>query len=198
MCNIAPQLRIHQVFPLTRFRLNRSRVCLLALSVLLAGCGSGSSPAPTTNTTPTPPSSGGGALNQPNAVSVGGGGAVSNINIAVPAPAGTPPNAQVLGVAALSNSGGTAQNTGAQIHRGTAMHVLIFGPGLGGNMQVRLSGPADYSISNIQSITSTDNTPGIEFDVSMGGAAALGGRTVILIDPNNNATTFTGGLEVIP
>lgn len=126
------------------------------------------------------------------------GATVSGIDIAVTSPAGTNPNAQVLGVAPLSDATGSAQNTGDQIHRGSSMHVLLFGPGLSGGMTVKLSGPADYTVTNQQTITSTDSTPGIEFDIAIDPGAALGGRTVILKDLNNNITTFTGGLEVIP
>ena len=42
------------------------------------------------------------------------------------------------------------------------------------------------------------NTPGIEFTLTLNSDAALGDRTVILIDGQNNVTTFTGGLEVLP
>lgn len=136
-------------------------------------------------------------MNSPAVISVSGGTA-SGVDIDVAAPSGTAPNAQDLGVASLSSGGGSADNTGAQIHRGASMHVLLFGPGLSGDMQVRLSGPQDYTVTNRISISSTDNTPGIEFDLTMNGDAALGGRTVFLIDARNNVTTFTGGLEVLP
>ena len=39
-------------------------------------------------------------------------------------------------------------------------------------MQVTISGPGDIAVSNIQSITSTDNTPGISFTAA--GATVLG------------------------
>ena len=174
-------------------------ICLV-LSLLLAGCGGGNSAAPTATSSAAPPPGGGAPapLNTPNPINVSAGANVSGVDIAVGAPSGTNPNAQVLGTAPLGESGGSAQNTGDQVHRGSSVHVLLFGPGLSGNMQVRLSGPSDYSISNQQTITSTQNTPGIEFDISVGSSAALGGRTVILTDANNNVTTFTGGLEVIP
>ncbi len=165
---------------------------------MLAGCGSsGSSSGPAVAApNPPPPSGGAGSLNAPIVVAVNGD--VTGVNIEVASPSGAAPNATVLGVASLGNSGGSADNTGAQIHRGTAMHVLMFGPGLNGNLQVKLSGPQDYSISNQISITSTQNTPGIEFDLAVNGDAALGARTVILTDSSNNVTTFTGGLEVLP
>ncbi len=123
---------------------------------------------------------------------------MSGIDIAVASPSGTAPNAQVLGVAAIGGGTASASNTGDQIHRGTTMHVLLFGPGLGSSMQVTLSGPQDYTIANKESIVSTDGTPGIEFDLTLNGDAALGARTVFLTDSQNNMTTFTGGLEVLP
>lgn len=165
---------------------------------MLAGCGGSNSNTPATappNAAP-PPSSGEGSLNAPIVVSVNG--AVTGVDIEVASPSGTAPNAKALGVASPSSSGGSADNTGAQIHRGATMHVLVFGPGLNGNLQVKLSGPQDYGISHQISITSTQNTPGIEFDLAVNGDAALGARTVILTDSNSNVTTFTGGLEVLP
>jgi len=74
----------------------------------------------------------------------------------------------------------------------------LFGPGLSGSMTVSLSGPADIAISNIQSITSTTNVPGISFTAAVGSTAALGARTVVLQATNNDITTFAGGLEVVP
>lgn len=140
--------------------------------------------------------SGTGGLAGPSVISVNGNATGVDINV-VP-PSGTAPNALVLGLAPLGNNGGSADNTGAQIHRGSGMQVLMFGPGLSGTAQVQLSGPQDDAISNVTSISSTDNTPGIEFELDVNGNAALGARTVILTDSRNNVTTFTGGLEVIP
>jgi hypothetical protein len=169
--------------------------------LLLAGCGSnGGGSSSSTNSPPSsqqPPPSGG-VLNSPNVVSVGGGGTVSGVDIAVVSPSGTAPNAQVLGVAVQNSGGGSAANTGDQMHRGSTVQVLLFGAGLNGSMQVQLSGPQDYTIASKTSIVSTDNTPGIEFTLTLNADAALGDRTVILIDGQNNVTTFTGGLEVLP
>lgn len=76
--------------------------------------------------------------------------------------------------------------------------MILFGPGLSGNMTVTLSGPSDISVSNIQSISSTMNVPGISFSAAVSSSAALGARTVVLQSPNNDITTFAGGLEVVP
>jgi hypothetical protein len=65
-------------------------------------------------------------------------------------------------------------------------------------MQVSITGPADITISNVQTITSTTDTPGIAFSASAGTSAALGARTVILRATNDDITTFSGGLEVLP
>jgi hypothetical protein len=103
----------------------------------------------------------------------------------------------VLGVSDV-NSGGTASNSGATIHVGSTMKVLLFGHGLSGNMTVTISGPGDIAVSNIRGISSTDGTPGIAFDAAVSGSAGLGARTVSLKSTNNDITTFTGGLEVVP
>lgn len=94
--------------------------------------------------------------------------------------------------------GGTASNTGSSIRRGETRTVLLFGPGLSGTMQVSLTGPADVTISNVRTITSTTDTPGVAFSASAASGAALGARTVILRATNDDITTFTGGLEVLP
>jgi hypothetical protein len=65
-------------------------------------------------------------------------------------------------------------------------------------MQVTIRGPADITVSNIVSITSTNNTPGISFVAVVGANAALGARTVVLQNTQGDVTTFTGGLEVVP
>lgn len=168
------------------------------LAAVLLGCGGGSSSQTTTATTP--PTSGGApsaSVGTPAVVQVGAGQAASGVNISVPAPSGTQPNAQDLGVANLTG-GASAFNTGDMIHRGATMRVVMFGPGLTGDMQVTVLGPNDIQISNVQAITATDQTPGISFTVAVAGNAALGGRTVVLQSTSGNMTAFTGGLEVVP
>ncbi|MCU1286518.1 MAG: hypothetical protein JWO13_2868 [Acidobacteriales bacterium] len=131
-------------------------------------------------------------------VSVGAGQTASGTDISVSAPASsTPPNAELLGVTNVG-TGGSASNSGSTIHRGSTMRVLIFGHGLSGSMTVSISGPGDIAVSNINSITSTDNTPGLSFTAVVASGAALGARTVYLKSANSDITTFTGGLEVIP
>jgi hypothetical protein len=124
---------------------------------------------------------------------VGAGQNVSGIDITVvPPSSAAQPNAELLG------TGNTAQNVGATLHRGQSVGVLLFGRGMSGALTVSIGGPNDIAISNVRSITSTDNTPGIAFDVAVSGSAALGARSVILKSTANDMTTFTGGLEVLP
>jgi hypothetical protein len=92
----------------------------------------------------------------------------------------------------------SASNTGGVIHRGNTMRVILFGPGLNGQMQVSIGGPADVTVSNIAGIQATDNTPGISFMATAKANAALGARTVFLLNTSGDVTTFTGGLEVVP
>jgi hypothetical protein len=156
---------------------------------LLIGC-SGSSNGGTT-TSGGGGGGGGGAVSQPIIIDVSGGQTTSGIDIAVASPVSSPtPNAENLG------TGNSASNTGTTISQGTSATVLLFGPGLNGNMQVTISGPGDIAITNIQSITSTDNTPGVSFTAAVAANAALGARTVLLRDSKDDITSFTGGLEV--
>ena len=97
-----------------------------------------------------------------------------------------------------SGEGGSASNTGSTISRGETKTVLLFGPGLDASMQVTITGPSDIVVSNIRSIQSTTNTPGIAFSAAVSSDAALGARTVILRATNDDITTFSGGLEVLP
>jgi hypothetical protein len=172
---------------------------VLFFLAFLIGCG-GNVVSPTAGTTmPAPGPSGGTApLSVPNVVTLSAGQTASSVDIAVSAPASlVPPNAQDLGVAALTGRG-SAANTGDIIHRGQTMRVLLFGPGLSGDMQVSVRGPNDITISNITAITSTNNTPGLSFTAVVAPDAALGVRTVVLQSSNGDVTTFTGGLEVVP
>jgi hypothetical protein len=135
-------------------------------------------------------------VSTPNVVAVGGGQTAGGIDIAVSTPT-TTLNAQVLGVAQLG-TGGSAFNTGGLIHRGTMMKVLLFGPGLGDDSTVTLSGPDDISISAVTSIRSTSNNTGVSFTATVAGNAALGARTVFIRNPGSDITAFAGGLEVVP
>lgn len=130
--------------------------------------------------------------------SVGAGQTVTGIDIAVAAPANSSgPNAELLGVSDL-NTATTATNSGAVIHRGATMKVVLFGRALSGGLRVTIGGPQDISVSNIRSVTASDGTAGIAFDASVSSGAALGTRTVYLRSDNDDITAFTGGLEVVP
>jgi len=178
----------------------RFAIALLGVT-FAAGCGGASSSGnnATPTTTPAPgPSAGGNSsgLGTPSVVSVGGGQTVGGIDIAVASPASTL-NAQVLGVANVG-TGGSAFNTGSLIHRGTTMKVLLFGPGLGADNIVTISGPDDINIAAVASIMSTSGMTGVSFTATVAGNAALGARTVFLKNGSNDVTAFTGGLEVVP
>jgi hypothetical protein len=136
-------------------------------------------------------------VSAPVVVTVAGGATASGVDITVVGAAGTNPNAEVLGVAPVG-AAGSAINTGDTIQRGTTMKVLLFGAGLTGSLEVIVSGPQDFTISNVRNITATDNTPGVAFDLSVNSNAALGARTVLLKASDNDITAFTGGLEVVP
>ncbi len=161
--------------------------------MLLLACGGGSGPR--TN----PASGSGSAPGQSVPVAVASGQTVTAVDIAVPAPVASPaPNAQFLGVCTGACSGASAFGTGAQIHQGETATVFLFGSGLSGNMRVMISGPADIAVSNIAGTTAQDGTSGVEFTAVVQSGAGLGGRTVLLINSQNDITTFTGGLEVVP
>jgi len=173
---------------------------LLCAAALVIGCGGGSG----TSNGP-----GGGAVSAPTVVTVNAGATTTGVNIAVVAPATTPaasaPNAEFLGV------GTTAQVTGDVIHLGTVNNnVFLCGPGLSGNMQVFIGGSSFASTVNDLTIapnstvdtscTRSDGTTlaGVKFAVNVNASAVPGARTIYLQAPNNDITTFTGGLEVVP
>ncbi len=172
---------------------------VLLFVVFLIGCG-GNAVSPVAGTSSPAPTASGGSVAPaaPNIVSVAAGQTAASIDIAVSAPAGSPaPNAQNLGVAQLTGPG-SATNTGDVIHRGETARVLLFGPGLSGDMQVTIRGTADILVSDVHAITSTTNTPGVAFTAQVTSDATLGARTVVLQSPKGDITTFTGGLEVVP
>lgn len=178
---------------------------VLILCFALVACGGGSgSPSPlsgnvTATTNPAPAPEGGTTpLKAPTPVDVTGGPSASGIDITVSASLSLPaPNAQDLGSNPTTGRQ-AASNTGGVIHRGSTMRVILFGPGLNGQMQVRVSGPTDITIASISGIQATDNTPGIAFMATANGNAALGARTVYLQNTSGDVTSFTGGLEVVP
>jgi len=178
---------------------------LFLLCLFLSACGGRgitTTPNPTggqSTTNPAPaPEGTTSALAQPTPVDVSRGPSASGVDIIVSAPVGSPaPNAQDLGVNDPSGRA-SASNTGGAIQRGKTMRIVLFGPGLNGQMQVKIGGPQDISVSNITGIQATDNTPGISFMATANGDAALGARTVYLQTGAGDVTSFTGGLEVIP
>jgi hypothetical protein len=127
-----------------------------------------------------------------------GAGQVSGIDINVASPGNANgANAELLGVSDI-NASTTATNSGAVIHRGSTMKVVLFGRGLSGSLSVSVGGPQDITFSNIRSVNANDGTAGIAFDATVSGSAALGARTIYLRSTNDDITAFSGGLEVIP
>jgi hypothetical protein len=139
-----------------------------------------------------------GAVSAQTPVTVASGQATTGINIVVPAPASTTaPNASFLGASTVN----TAFVTGDQVHQNSSPTVLIFGQGISSTMDISFSGPNDITVvaGSVVGVTSSgNNTPGIQFGINVPSNAALGARTVILRATNDDITTFTGGLEVIP
>jgi hypothetical protein len=182
--------------------------------VILIGCGGGPSGCPggvfaSGGCTATSSSGGGGNGGGGNLGGGGGGGAVTaaapvNVaasqttiaNISVVAPTSSiPPNVQAVGI----DSNGFAFATGGTATQGEVSGIVtLFGPGITADMKVSFSGPSDITTSNIHAVTATNGTPGLQFNIAVAATASLGGRTLILQNSNNDITTFTGGIEIIP
>ena len=154
-------------------------------------------PAPTPTPTPTPaptpapgPSTSAPRVIAPKIVTVKANAAIQGVDIITGHPSTSPAmNALDLG------RGNTASNVGTAVDRGSSETVLLFGPGLSGDMTITISGPNDITVSNPVTIKSTNSTPGIQFNISVPANAAVGARTVFL-QSGNDITAFTGGLEV--
>jgi hypothetical protein len=144
-------------------------------------------------------SGGTGAVGAQTPVTVASGQATTGVDIVVPAPASTTvPNASFLGV---NEPQGLAAVTGDTVHQGASnATVTLFGQGIASTMAISFSGPNDITVvsGSVVGITASNNTPGIQFQINVAANAALGARTVILQATNDDITTFTGGLEVIP
>jgi hypothetical protein len=174
-------------------------VIALVAATLISACGDGGDDSPGTITPPTSctPSSGNAAVGSPTVLNVRGD--VSGVDINVAGPSACPAlNAELLGVADLGASEIFAGANGDVIRRGETKHVVLFGPGLSGSLQISVSGPNDVTVANARNIQARDGTPGVLFDIVIGPSAALGARTVILRNSGHDITTFTGGLEVLP
>jgi hypothetical protein len=142
---------------------------------------------------------GSGPIASATPVTVTPGQNTSGVDIAVVTPASNPtPNAFFIGTGDLA-AGIPVFNVGTTITQGSTTTVALLGTGLTGNIQVGISGPTDITVSNIQATAGQSGLPdSVTFTAVVDGSAALGARTVVLQDANNDITTFTGGLEVIP
>jgi len=169
----------------------RPAILSLVLASLL-GCAGVSSDS---NKNSPPPTSGGGggggsSPGQATVISTQAGARIQGVDITVPAPSNGNANAELLG------TGDTASNTGSTIRRGATTRVILFGSGLTGSMQVRVSGPPDITVTDVQSIRSTNGTEGIAFNAAVSSDAGLGARSVYL-QSGSDITVFAGGLEVV-
>jgi hypothetical protein len=178
-------------------------VIALAFAVGSAACGGGGSNSSRGSTSTPPPQTGlppAPAVSAPIAVNVIAGTTTPSVDIITGSPASSPVvNAVVLGV------GNTATNVGVRVSRSVPVQsVILFGPGLSGNMTVSISGPPnDIVISGQQTIQSKPQNnqpgqPGILFNALLSPSTALGARTVSLQNPNGDITVFAGGLEIVP
>ena len=181
-------------------RLLSGSLCLFVLGAVL-GCGgrglkdgpsASGSAVPSPATSAAQPGSGG-ELSNDNTLVVNAGSTTSSVNVIV-TPSAATENAMVLGKMA----DGFAANTGTIVHTASTNTIVLFGPGLSGNMSVMLSGPKDIGVSNIRSVQAKDGTPGLAFDAVIGSSTAVGARTVYLKAANSDITAFAGGLEVQP
>jgi hypothetical protein len=139
------------------------------------------------------------AFNDPTPVTISGA-STSGVDVNVGGPQACPAvNAQALGIADLAATRITATDTGAQVHRGDTKKVIVFGPALSGSTNVSISGqPNDIIITATpMSVTATDGTPGVQFDITVTTTAAFGARSVVLRNANGDTTVFTAGLEVV-
>lgn len=156
--------------------------------VLWLGCSNGSSNSSGGRT------SGGGPVSTPGTVTVSANQTTSGVDIAAVSPASsTAPN-----VVAVGTDGMSAFSTGGTVNRGGSATIVAFGTGISNSMQISISGPNDITMGTVTNIVATDGTPGVSFPITVGSNAALGGRTLVFQSTNNDITTFTGGLEVLP
>jgi hypothetical protein len=167
------------------------RALLAALPVGLLFCigcsGGGGNTSPGKGT-------GGGPVTAATPITLAANQTTTGVDIAVVSPASSPtPN-----VIALGTDGQSAFSTGGTVNRGGTATIIAFGAGLSSSMQISISGPNDITMGTVTSVTATDGTPGVAFPITVGSSAALGARTLVMQDTNNNITTFTGGLEVLP
>lgn len=139
---------------------------------------------------------GGGVPGAPVAVTVAAGtSATADISVASPKSSPTP-NAQFLGVN-LAQGGATVTGDTVSRSQGTAT-MTMYGAGLTASMKVLISGPSDITVGTPVAIQAQDGTPGLQIPITLTSGSALGARTVILRDANNDISTFAGGLEVVP
>jgi hypothetical protein len=193
-----------------RYNVHRAG-CLLVALMFLAACGGGGSSTPSTGGNGGGggggggTGGGGGAANPPVSVTVTAGAISSGVDITVPAPASvTAPNASLLGAAVVPPGGGdvsiTLTNGSSTVHQGSPIIVALAGTGIAATgTTVTISGPDDITIdtTTVKDITLDGGQKGLTFQAAVASGAALGARTVLLKNAQNDITSFTGGLQVI-
>lgn len=149
--------------------------------------------------------SGTGAVGPPVVINVSSGMTASGVDVQVPTPASSPaPNATLLGAATVPSTGGSVNisltNGLANVHQGSLIIVAVAGDGISSNMTVTVSGPRDISVdtTSFKIITLKNGQNGMTFQATVLPSAALGARTVLLENTQQDMTAFAGGLQVVP
>lgn len=102
---------------------------------------------------------------------------------------------------------GTARSYSTQVNRGTQATILIFGTGLSerdtqnpdtilARASVRLSGPADITIGNVEGIFSSAGRPGLRFTVTVSPTAQTGPRNILAENANHDLAIAFGALVI--
>lgn len=103
--------------------------------------------------------------------------------------------------------GSTGRAFAIQVTRGTEASVVIFGDGLSQRdpqnpdtitpqAEVRLSGPADITLSSVTGVFSQAGRPGLRFNINVGSTALAGPRNIIVENANHDIAIAFGALVV--
>jgi len=134
----------------------------------------------------------------PKLVTITGGSTFMDGDIVVDAPAVTGANKLDMGFISVDDPNGNAYNTFTTVHQGASNSVLLIaGPGITASTQVIVTGPSPSDITLGTPTFNSGTIPALQLTISVSSTAALGARTVILKNSNNDIAAFAGGLEVI-
>ena len=141
----------------------------------------------------------GGNTGTPKLVTITGGSTFMDGDIVVDAPAVTGANKLDMAFISVDDPNGDAFNISTTVHQGASNSVLLIaGPGITASTQVSVTGPSPSDITLGTTTFLSGTVPALQLTVSVSSTAALGARTVILKNSNNDIAAFAGGLEVIP